>query len=111
MSEWPDYDRVKRSLSRSWLRARVLVYLYDRRKCYCRVGEISRSLGARRSSVQGVLKGDGAIYPVEDSLVSLGLVRYEEVSYRRVKEYYWLTPQGENVARLLRKNRNNAYWR
>ncbi len=64
-----------------------------------------------RSSVLGVLNGDGVIYRAEDSLVSLGLARGEEFDYHRVKAYYWLTPQGENVARILRKYGENVRWR
>ncbi len=107
MGEWPDYYRVMHSLSRSRNRARVLVFLYDNRNYPYSIYDIARSSGTVSGNVAGALCGDGKKYRQEDSLIGLGLVRRETAGNCRVR-IYSITPQGMNVARLIKRHR--CFW-
>lgn len=97
---------ILRSLHRSELRRRILLYLYQLYPSATYLSEIARVVGSDPSNVRGALVGLGNRYNGESSLVYLGLV--EEVSNSGFK-YYKLTDYGKKVVEYLRSY--YAYYR
>ncbi|AEH24923.1 helix-turn-helix domain-containing protein [Pyrococcus yayanosii] len=90
---------VLRSLHRSELRRRILLYLYEIYPSATYLSEIARVVGSDPSNVRGALVGLGNRYNGESSLVYLGLV--EEVVNNGFK-YYRLTEYGKKVVEMLK---------
>ena len=97
---------ILRSLHRSELRRRILLYLYQLYPSATYLSEIARVVGSDPSNVRGALVGLGNRYNGESSLVYLGLV--EEISNSGFK-YYKLTDYGKKVVEYLRSY--YAYYR
>lgn len=92
--------QVLRSLHRSELRKRILMYLNEIYPSATYLSEIARVIGSDPSNVRGALVGLGNRYNNESSLVYLGLV--EEISRNGFK-YYRLTEYGKKVVDYLRE--------
>ncbi|WP_054840166.1 archaellum operon transcriptional activator EarA family protein [Thermococcus sp. JCM 11816] len=93
--------QVLRSLHRSELRKRILMYLNEIYPSATYLSEIARVIGSDPpSNVRGALVGLGNRYNNESSLVYLGLV--EEISRNGFK-YYRLTEYGKRVVDYLRE--------
>jgi len=91
--------QVLRSLHRSELRKKILMYLSEIYPSATYLSEIARVIGSDPSNVRGALVGLGNRYNGESSLVYLGLV--EEVSNNGFK-YYRLTDYGKKVVKYLK---------
>ncbi|WP_297517841.1 helix-turn-helix domain-containing protein [Thermococcus sp.] len=92
--------QVLRSLHRSELRKKILMYLNEIHPSATYLSEIARVVGSDPSNVRGALVGLGNRYNGESSLVYLGLV--EEVSNNGFK-YYKLTDYGKTVVEYLKE--------
>ncbi|ASJ02569.1 transcriptional regulator [Thermococcus profundus] len=92
--------QVLRSIHRSELRKRILLYLNEIYPSATYLSEIARVVGSDPSNVRGALVGLGNRYNGESSLVYLGLV--EEISNNGFK-YYRLTDYGRQVVEYLRE--------
>ena len=92
--------QVLRSLHRSELRKKILIYLNEIYPSATYLSEIARVVGSDPSNVRGALVGRGNRYNGESSLVYLGLV--EEVSNNGFK-YYKLTEYGKKVVDYLKE--------
>ncbi|WP_048151273.1 helix-turn-helix domain-containing protein [Palaeococcus ferrophilus] len=90
---------ILRSIHRSDLRKRILMYLYDIYPSATYLSEIARVVGSDPSNVRGALVGLGNRYNGESSLVYLGLV--EEVMSNGFR-YYRLTDYGKKVVEYLK---------
>jgi predicted transcriptional regulator with HTH domain len=65
--------------------------------------EIAAALDISYHNVQGALNGADKKYRIENSLVSLGLARCRTSGRRGEVIIFQITPQGKNVARLIKK--------
>lgn len=92
--------QVLRSVHRSELRKRILMYLNEIYPSATYLSEIARVVGSDPSNVRGALVGLGNRYNIESSLVYLGLV--EEVHNNGFK-YYRLTDYGRQVVGYLKE--------
>lgn len=90
---------VIRSINKSELRKRILLYLYEIHPNASYLAEISRIIRSDPSNVRGALIGLGNRYNGSSSLVSLGLV---EVLERDGFKYYRLSDYGKKVVESLR---------
>ncbi|NJE29465.1 transcriptional regulator [Thermococcus sp. 18S1] len=90
---------VIRSINRSELRKRILLYLDEIYPSPTYLSEIARVVKSDPSNVKGALVGLGNRYNGHSSLVSLGLV---EVVTDGGFKYYRLTEYGKQVVGLLR---------
>jgi len=88
---------ILRSLHRSDLRKRILLYLYDIYPLATYLSEIARVVGSDPSNVREALVELGNSYNGESSLVYLGLV--EKIDNDR----YRLTEYGKKVVEHLRE--------
>jgi len=96
---------VIRSINRSELRKRILLYLAEIYPSSTYLSEIARIVKSDPSNVKGALTGLGNRYNGSSSLVSLGLV---EVVNDNGFKYYRLTDYGKKVVQLL-KSYNSYY--
>ncbi len=90
---------VIRSINRSELRKRILLYLAEIHPSSAYLSEIARIVKSDPSNVKGALTGLGNRYNGSSSLVSLGLV---EVVNDNGFKYYRLTDYGKRVVQLLK---------
>jgi len=90
---------VIRSINRSELRKKILLYLDEIYPTPTYLSEIARMVKSDPSNVKGALIGLGNRYNGHSSLVSLGLV---EVVTDRGFKYYRLTDYGKKVVQLLK---------
>ncbi|WP_461863170.1 helix-turn-helix domain-containing protein [Thermococcus sp.] len=90
---------VIRSINRSELRKRILLYLNEIYPSSTYLAEIARVVKSDPSNVKGALIGLGNRYNGSSSLVSLGLV---EIVERDGFKYYRLTDYGKKVVELLK---------
>ncbi|WP_056934013.1 helix-turn-helix domain-containing protein [Thermococcus barophilus] len=91
---------ILRSLHRSELRKKILLYLHDIYPSATYLSEIARVVGSDPSNVRGALVGLGNRYNGESSLVYLGLV--EEINNNGFK-YYRLTEYGKRIVEHLKE--------
>ncbi|MDI3475365.1 MAG: hypothetical protein PWQ79_1913 [Thermococcaceae archaeon] len=90
---------VLRSLNRSELRKKILMYLNEIYPSPTYLSELARAIKSDPSNVKGALIGLGNRYNGHSSLVSLGLV---EVVEKDGFKYYRLTEYGKQVVKLLK---------
>ncbi len=90
---------VIRSINRSGLRKKILLYLDQIYPSPTYLSEIARAVKSDPSNVKGALIGLGNRYNGHSSLVSLGLV---EVVTEKGFKYYRLTEYGREVVKLLK---------
>ena len=94
---------VIRSINRSELRKRILLYLYEIYPSPTYLAEIARVVRSDPSNVKGALVGLGNRYNGHSSLVSLGLV---EIIEENGFKYYRLSEYGKRVVELLKSYRS-----
>lgn len=90
---------IIRSINRSELRKRILLYLNEIYPTATYLAEIARVVKSDPSNVKGALLGLGNRYNGYSSLVSLGLVEVIEDSGFK---YYRLSEYGKKVVELLK---------
>lgn len=95
---------VIRSINRSELRRKILLYLDEIYPTPTYLSEIARVVKSDPSNVKGALIGLGNRYNGHSSLVSLGLVEVSKDP--RGFKYYRLTEYGKQVVELLKSYRS-----
>ena len=91
---------ILRSLNKSHLRKKVLIYLDSIYPNADYLSNIARRVGSDASNVLGCLRGMGNRYNGNSSLIELGLVEVVNVDGYK---YYKLTVLGKKVAEMLKK--------
>ncbi len=91
---------ILRSLNKSNLRERILLFLFDIDPKYAYPSEIARSVRSDPSNVLGCLKGMRKRYSKERSLVSMNLV---EIVERKGHSYYGITKKGKEVSKYVKE--------
>ncbi len=91
---------ILRSLNKSTLRKRVLLYLDSIYPNADYLSNIARRIGSDASNVLGCLKGMGNRYNGNSSLIELGLVEVKEVDGYK---YYKITDLGRKVAKIIKE--------
>jgi len=91
---------IIRSLNKSDLRKKILIFLARIYPRYTYLSEIARGVRSDPSNVLGCLKGMGNRYNGNSSLIELGLVEIlEKDGYR----YYRITDYGNEVAEYIKE--------
>ena len=91
---------ILRSLNKSHLRKRVLMYLDSIYPNADYLSNIARRIGSDASNVLGCLRGMGNRYNGNSSLIELGLVEVIDVDGYK---YYRITDLGRRVAKMLKE--------
>jgi len=91
---------ILRSLNKSYLRKKVLMYLDSIYPNVDYLSNIARRVGSDASNVLGCLRGMGNRYNGNSSLIELGLVEVLDVNGYK---YYRITDLGRKVAKILRE--------
>ncbi|OKY79079.1 MAG: Transcriptional regulator containing HTH domain [Candidatus Methanohalarchaeum thermophilum] len=97
---------VIRSLNKSSLREKILLFLNDVEPKYAYLSEIARSVRSDPSNVSGCLEGMKKRYSERLSLVEMGLV---EVIEKDRHSYYGITEKGQKAAEYIKEKYRKSY--
>ena len=91
---------ILRSINKSVLRKKVLLYLDSIYPNADYLANIARMVRSDPSNVLGCLRGMGNRWNGNSSLIELGLVEYIEKDWHK---YYRITELGRKIAKLIRE--------